>query len=94
MVDLHENTRQSQEIAWTYKSFEDLDWMYMPLDKDEHVEDIWFVRSKRHRRRGLLVRCLQNAESLVTQYPVLTLLTIVCNQYWACKYVWQDARFP
>jgi len=43
IADIYDRPGYSQQVLRTYKSLSYGDWMYMPIDKGEHVEDIWVV---------------------------------------------------
>ncbi|CAI6334906.1 unnamed protein product [Periconia digitata] len=46
IADVHGTLGFSQEVARTYKSSSSCDWVYMPIDEGEFVEDIWIVNYK------------------------------------------------
>ena len=56
IADIYDNSGYSQQILRAYKGLSHGDWMYMPIDEGEHVEDIWFVKFK-NGRRAFMVSC-------------------------------------
>ena len=57
IADIHDNPGDSRQVSRTYKSLSYGDWMYMPIDKGEHVEDIWVVDFDKG-GNALMVSCL------------------------------------
>jgi hypothetical protein len=56
IADIHDNPGYSRQLSRTYKSLSYGDWMYMPIDEGEHVEDIWLVNFDEG-GRALMVSC-------------------------------------
>ena len=56
IADIYDNPGYSQQVLRTYKGLSHGDWMYMPIDEGEHVEDIWFVKFSQG-RRAFMVSC-------------------------------------